>query len=37
MNNLYLIYVLNNTISDVINIKTELNSKLCKTSKTIVN
>ncbi len=37
MNNLYLVYVLNNMIDDVINIKTDLNSKLCKTSKMIVN
>ena len=37
MNNLYLIYVLNNLVDDVINIKTELNLQLCKTSKTIVN
>ena len=37
MNNLYLIYVLNNMIGDVTNIKMELNLKLCKTSKTIVN
>ena len=36
MNNLYLIYVLNNVVDDVINIKTELNLQLCKTSKTIV-
>ena len=37
MNNLYLIYDLNNLVDDVINIKTELNLQLCKTSKTIVN
>ena len=37
MNNLYVIYVLNNMIDDVVDIKLDLNSKLCKTSKTIVN
>ena len=37
MNNLYLIYVLNNLVDDVIDIKTELNLQLCKTSKMIVN
>ncbi len=37
MNNLFYIYVLNNMIDDVINIKYDLNMKLCKTSKKIVN
>lgn len=37
MNNLYLIYVLNNMINEVTDAKLDLNSKLCKTSKTIVN
>ena len=37
MNNLLVVYVLNNMIDDVTNIKYDLNLKLCKTSKTIVN
>lgn len=37
MNNLYVVFVLNNMIDDVTDIKLELNSKLCKTSKMIVN
>lgn len=37
MNNLYLVYVLNNMVDDVINTKMDLNLKLCKTSKMIVN
>lgn len=37
MNNLYVIYVLNNMLDDVRNTKLDLNLKLCKTSKTIVN
>lgn len=37
MNNLYVVYVLNNMIYDLSNTKYDLNLKLCKTSKTIVN
>lgn len=37
MNNLLVVYVLNNMIKEVREIKTDLNLELCKTSKTIVN
>ena len=37
MNNLYLIYVLNNALDDIVNIKYDYNLKLCKISKKIVN
>ena len=37
MNNLLVVYVLNNMIKEVREIKTDFNLELCKTSKTIVN
>ena len=37
MNNLYVIFVLNNMIDEVNDVKYNYNLKLCKTSKTIVN
>ena len=37
MNNLYDIYILNNIITDVKDLKLNMFLNMCKTSKTIVN